>query len=318
MTKGKYPISREYLPFSLFTPSVSREFVLQAQKYMKVPGFLWKDKEIEVTGRKIEGYQGGAVELLIMTPKGLSSPAPCLINIHGGGFVFDAAPYHYRLAFTYAKEARCKVVFVRYRLAPEHAFPSPQEDSFAAVKWVAEHTDALGIDPNCIGIAGDSAGASLSVASILMARDRGLPLRFCFQMLFYPWLDGRNESESFKKYTDTPMWNATLSKEVMPLINPEPEKTPLAYRSPVEAESLSGMPPAYIEVAEFDCLHDDGVLYASLLREEGIPVKLYETEGTMHGYDIRRGATETKRMIAKRVAFLRHCLSITSPKADKK
>ena len=173
MTKGKYPISREYLPFSLFTPSVSREFVLQAQKYMKVPGFLWKDKEIEVIGRKIEGYQGGAVELLIMTPKGLSSPAPCLINIHGGGFVFDAAPYHYRLAFTYAKEARCKVVFVRYRLAPEHAFPSPQEDSFAAVKWVAEHTDALGIDPNRIGIAGDSAGASLSVASILMARRHG-------------------------------------------------------------------------------------------------------------------------------------------------
>ena len=98
-----------------------------------------------------------------------------------------------------------------------------------------------GIDPNRIGIAGDSAGASLSVASILMARDRGLPLRFCFQMLFYPWLDGRNESESFKRYTDTPMWNAALSKEVTPLINPEPEKTPLAYRSPEEAESLSGM-----------------------------------------------------------------------------
>lgn len=305
MARTKYPISKEFFPFNKFAPPMSRKFVLLAQKHMKTPKLLWKDPALDVQSRMIPGYQGGEIEVFIISPKNLPTPAPCLVNFHGGGFVFEGYNSHYQMAMAYAKGARCKVVYVRYRLAPKHPFPVPQEDCYAALCWVYDHAEELDIERNRIGVCGDSAGGTLSVISCMMARDRGAEVRPAFQLLVYPWLDGRNCSESYNKYTDTPMWNSTLSRKVGPIINPAPASVPLAYRSPVEAESHAALPPAYIEVAEFDCLHDDGVLYARLLRDNGIPVEFHETKGTMHGFDTVFNASTSQKMIAKRVAYIR-------------
>lgn len=302
---AKYPINKEFFPFNLFAPPMSKKFVLLAQKYMKTPKQLWKDPELDVQTRMIPGYQGDEIEVYIITPKDLPTPAPCLVHFHGGGFVFEGYNSHYQMAMAYAKEGRCKVVYVRYRLAPAYPFPYPQEDSYAALCWVHKHATELGIDPNRIAVVGDSAGGTLSVVSCLMARDRGAAVRPLFQLLVYPWLDGRNVSESYRKYTDTPMWNSTLSMKVGPIINPDPASIPLAYRSPVEAESHTDLPPAYIEVAEFDCLHDDGVLYAMRLRDNGIPVEFHETQGTMHGFDTVFNAPTSQAMLKKRIAYIR-------------
>jgi len=201
---------------------------------------------------------------------------------------------------------------VRYRLAPQYPFPYPQEDCYAALCWVHEHADALGIDPERIGIGGDSAGGTLSVTSCMMARDRGSGIRPLFQLLIYPWLDDRNVSESYRRYTDTPMWNSALSRSVAPLTNPDPSATPLAYRSPVEAERFDALPPAYIEVAEFDPLHDDGVSYAKLLKSAGIDVELHETKGTMHGFDSKVTAPTTQRMLKNRVEYMRRLFTGSS------
>ena len=302
---AKYPISREFFPCNIFAPPMSRRFVLLAQKGMKTPRFLWKDPLLEAESRMIPGYQGGEIELLILTPKGIAEPAPCLVHIHGGGFVFEGSDSHFRLAMAYAREARCKVVYVRYRLAPKHPFPVPQEDCYAALCWVHDHAAELGIDRGRIGITGDSAGGTMTVTSCMMARDRSAAVRPLFQLLVFPWLDGRNESDSYRRYTDTPMWNSTLSVKVTPIINPDPSITPLAYRSPVEADSFTDLPPAYIEVAEFDCLHDDGVLYARLLKQAGIEVEFHEAKGTMHGFDTVFNAPTSQKMIAKRIAYVR-------------
>ena len=302
---AKYPISKEFFPFNLFAPPMSKKFVLMAQKYMKTPGLLWKDPDLDVQTRTIPGCQGGEIEVYIITPKDLPTPAPCLVNFHGGGFVFEGYNSHYQMAMAYAKEGRCKVVYVRYRLAPAHPFPVPQEDCYAALCWVHAHAAELGIDPDRIAVGGDSAGGTLSVVACLMARDRGAAVMPLFQLLVYPWLDGRNVSDSYRKYTDTPMWNSTLSKKVGPIINPDPESIPLAWRSPVEAKSHAALPPAYIEVAEFDCLHDDGVLYAKLLRDNGIPVEFHEVKGTMHGFDTVFNAPTSQAMLKKRTAYIR-------------
>ena len=310
MVKAKYPISREFFPFNLFAPPMSRRFVLLAQMGMKTPKFLWKDPQLEVQSRRIPGYQGGEIEILILTPEGLGESAPCLVHIHGGGFVFEGSDSHFKLAMKYAKEACCKVVYVRYRLAPRHPFPTPQEDCYQALCWVHEHADELGIDRERIGIAGDSAGGTLTVTSCMMARDRGAKVKPLFQLLVFPWLDGRNNSESYRKYTDTPMWNSTLSKKVGPIMNPDPSATPLAYRSPMEAESHADLPPAYVEVAEFDCLHDDGVLYAQLLRNAGIEVEFHEAKGAMHGFDTVFRAPTTQKMIAKRIAYIKKMFEV--------
>ena len=302
---AKYPISREFFPFNMFAPPMSRRFVLVAQKYMKPTKLLWQDPELDVQTLRIPGYQGGEIDIYIITPHDLPAPAPWLVNFHGGGFVFGGDNSHYQVAMTYAKEGRCKVVYVRYRLAPRYAFPYPQEDCYAALCWVHDHAEELGIDPERIAVGGDSAGGTLSVVSCLMARDRGAAVRPLFQLLVYPWLDGRNESESCRKYTDTPMWNSRLSKKVGPIIDPEPDAIPLAYRSPVEADSHAGLPQAYIEVAEFDCLHDDGVRYAKLLRDNGITVEFIEAKGTMHGFDTVFKAPTSMKMLKKRTEYIR-------------
>lgn len=302
---SKYPITYEFFPFSKFTPPMSRRFVTLAQKGMKVPKFLWNDPKLDVQSRMIPGYQGTEIESFILTPKGMKGPAPCLVNFHGGGFVFEGSSSHYKMAMTYAREACCKVVYVRYRLAPRYPFPIPQEDCYAALCWVHDHAQELGIDPQRIGVGGDSAGGTLTVTACMMARDRGAEIRPMFQLLVYPWLDGRNCSESYRRFTDTPMWNSTLSKKVGPLINPHPSATPLAYQSPVEADSFAELPDAYVEVAEFDCLHDDGVLYAKLLHRAGVEAELHETKGTMHGFDTVFHAPTSQAMIAKRVAYMK-------------
>jgi len=306
MAKTKYPISKEFFPFNMFAPPMSRRFVQLAQMGMKTPKFLWKDPQLDVQSRKIPGYQGKEIEVFILAPKGLTEPAPCLVHIHGGGFVFEGSNSHFRLAMAYARQARCKVVYVRYRLAPKYTFPVQQEDCYAALCWVYDHADELAIDRNRIGVTGDSAGGTLTVTSCMMARDRGAKVKPLFQLLVYPWLDGRNNSESYHRYTDTPMWNSTLSEKVGPIMNPNPSATPLAYQSPVEAESHADLPPAYVEVAEFDCLHDDGVLYASLLQEAGVPVELHEVKGAMHGFDTVFNAPTSQKMIAKRIGFAKH------------
>jgi len=305
MAKKKYPIQNEFFPFSKFTPPMSRRFVALAQKGMKVPKFLWKDPQLSVQSRMIPGDQGAEIEILILTPKGTDAHSPCLVNFHGGGFVFEGSASHYRLAMAYAKGARCKVIYVRYRLAPRHPFPIPQEDCYAALCWVYDHADELAIDRARIGVCGDSAGGTLTATACMMARDRGAAVQPLFQLLVYPWLDGRNCSESYRRFTDTPMWNSTLSKKVGPLINPDPSATPLAYQSPVEAGSLAGLPAAYVEVAEFDCLHDDGVLYAELLQKAGVESELHETKGTMHGFDTVFNAPTSQAMIAKRIAYMK-------------
>ncbi len=302
---SKYNIKREFFPFSHFTPPISEKFLAMAVPYMKTPRSIFGDKELDVSRHEIESYDGERIECFVMSPKSLGKNAPCLIYIHGGGFVLAAAGYHYKNAMRYAKEVGCKVVFVNYRLAPQNPHPVFFEDSYAAMCWTYGNAEALGIDPSRIGIGGDSAGSALAVGVCMMARDRRHPIKFAFQMLPYPFLDARNESESAKKYTDTPMWNSSLSERIGPMVKVDRDRADYVYYSPVEAESFIGLPPAYIETAEFDCLHDDGILYAKKLRDAGVAVTLNETEGTMHGFDIMQNAPTTKAALAKRIAFMK-------------
>ncbi len=302
---AKYKINREFFPFSCFTPPISEKFLAMAVPHMKVPKFIYKDKELDVNRHEVESYDGEKIECFLMSPKSVEGKAPCLIYIHGGGFVLPAAGYHYKNAMRYAKEAGCKVIFINYRLAPKHPYPVFYEDCYSAMCWVYDNAEALGIDTSRIGIGGDSAGSTLAVGVCMMAKDRAHPVRFLFQMLPYPYLDARGNSESCEKYTDTPMWNSTLSDRIGPMTKVDQNTPNYVYYSPVEVENFEGLPPAYIETAEFDCLHDDGILYAEKLRAAGVDVVLNETNGTMHGFDIVQKAKTTREAIESRIVFMK-------------
>lgn len=304
----KYQISKEFFPFNHFTPPISEKFLSLAVPNMKVPKSLWKDPELEVTRYEVESFDGEKIECFVMSPRQLQGESPCLIYLHGGGFVLAAADYHYKNCMRYAKEVGCKVVFVNYRLAPGHPHPVFFEDCYAAFCWAYNHAKELNIDIQRMGIGGDSAGSTLAVGVCMMARDRKHPVEFRFQMLPYPYLDARSNSESCKKYTDTPMWNSTLSEKIGPMTKVDSNDPSYVYYSPVEAENFDGLPPAYIETAEFDCLHDDGILYAKLLQDAGISVCLNETKGTMHGFDIAMKAPTTLAAMEKRIKFMKRMI----------
>ena len=127
-------------------------------------------------------------------------------------------------------------------------------------------------------------------------------------MMNYKGKSATVQKQEGKRFTDTPMWNSTLSGRIAPMTRVDRAHPSYVYYSPVEAESFEGLPPAYIETAEFDCLHDDGILYAEKLREAGVAVTLNETQGTMHGFDIMQKADTTQAALAARIEFMKKVL----------
>ncbi len=302
---AKYPIKKEFFPFNYFKPPISEGFLKMAVPFMKPSKLIYKDKEVVTTKHEVQSYDGEKIECFLMSPKRVGDNVPCLIYIHGGGFVLPAAGYHYKNAMRYAKEVGCKVWFINYRLAPQFTHPVFYEDCYSATCYLYSNATRLGINARKIAVGGDSAGSALSVGVIMMAKERELPLKFAFQMLPYPFLDMRGVSDSNKKYQNTPMWNSKLSKAVTPMLKVDRANPNYLYFSPVEGNNFDCFPPAYIETAEFDCLHDDGIIYAQLLQNAGVKVTLNETQGTMHGFDIKQKAPTTVKALQSRIAFMR-------------
>ncbi|MDP3451260.1 MAG: alpha/beta hydrolase [Anaerolineaceae bacterium] len=259
---------------------------------------------VKVTKQTIPGYQGGQIEVSIFEPVDIQNDAPCLVYLHGGAFILKASPYLKTLVCTYALETPCKVVYVDYRLAPKHSFPVGLEDCYAAFEWVHHNAKELGIDKNKIAIGGDSAGGNLAAAVNLMALDRNTPTA-CFQMLIYPVTDARQQTESIKNFIDTPLWNSKQTAKMWKLYLSDGMPDKKEYASPIEAASLDKMPATYIEVAEFDCLRDEGIIFAEALQQSGVQVELNKTLGTIHGFEIAESSDLVQQIIAKRIDILK-------------
>ena len=305
MAKTRYPIHPDFLPWSRMHPPINRAMLPVMQKLMGML-FAREKSTAELRVERVSIPVGGSADIraLLYTPAGLAASSPCLIVYHGGGFVFPAAPYHYELARMYALRAGCRVLFVDYRLAPKHPFPTAPEDAYAAYTWTLAHAEELGIDPTRIAVAGDSAGGTLSAAVGLMAAERGTPVP-CAQMLIYPAVGLSDDSESMRLFTDTPMCNSRDAAKYDRLYMPDPSAGNPEYASPLNAPSLAGQPEAYIETAEFDCLRDSGIQFAQRLESEGVPAELHQTKGTMHGFDIVLKSPIVQACVDNRIAFLK-------------
>lgn len=239
------------------------------------------------------------IPVTIYEREGIEENAPCLVYYHGGAYVLRDRPATHRLAQVYAGAVGCKVVMIHYRVGL--AYPEPVKDCYRGLRWVARNAQRLGVDRNRIAVLGESAGGALAAETALMARDRGGP-HICFQMLISPVTDYRMTSWSMRQYTDAPSWNALLNRQMWELyldgVNPERTR----YAAPLCARSLRGLPPAYIETQEIDCLRDEGNSYADRLSREGVPVELNEIRGSYNGYDMN------DKNILVRLSLKRRCL----------
>ena len=262
------------------------------------------DDQVCVTSHQIPAEDGETIRILLYAPKACAESAPCLFFFHGGGFVFNAAPHHFALARRFTRELQVKTIFVDYRLAPKYKFPTAPKDCLSAWRWALSYAEELGIDTGKMLVCGDSAGGNLATVLCLMVRDAGLTMPKA-QMLLYPVTDYRMDTESYRLYTDTPMCNSRDMSRYFRMYVKDLKPELLSCLSPIEAPTLAGLPPAYVEVAQYDCLHDEGVEYARALEKAGVPVELHEIAGTMHGYDIAQDSSLMNEVVEMRLRFLR-------------
>nr|7AT2_A Chain A, EstD11 S144A [uncultured bacterium]7AT2_B Chain B, EstD11 S144A [uncultured bacterium]7ATD_A Chain A, EstD11 S144A [uncultured bacterium]7ATD_B Chain B, EstD11 S144A [uncultured bacterium] len=217
---------------------------------------------------------GGVPGAWVRVPE--SDPDRVVLYLHGGGYVIGSIRTHRDLAQRIARAARCRVLLIDYRLAPEHPHPAAVEDSTRAYRWLLE----TGSDPKRMAIAGDAAGGGLTVATLVALRDAGVPLPAAAVCLS-PWVDleGIGESMTTKAAVDPMVQREPLLRMASMYLAGQDPRTPLA--APLYAD-LRGLPPLLIQVGTAETLLDDSVRLAERARAAGVQVTLEPWEDMIH------------------------------------
>ena len=283
-------------PLNELSPAEAR---LSAEGFLALAG---EKEEVDSAVEMTFPGPGGKVAVTVYTPKGApAGPLGCLVYYHGGGWVLGDREGVDPTLRKLANEAKCKVVSVEYRLAPEHKFPAPLDDCYAALQWVAANGKSLGVDPNRLAVGGDSAGGNLAAGVAIKARDTG-DVNLAFQLLIYPCNDNKMKyGSAYSSATGYGLstqsmewfWEQYLSKK-------SDAKNP--YAVPAAAKDFRGLAPAIITTAEFDPLLDDGYNYAELLRKFGVPTVYREYDGVIHGYFTLAGITPEAEVLQQFVS----------------
>ncbi len=227
----------------------------------------------------------GAIPLRAYRPMGTAANdvLPALVYYHGGGWLLGDLDSHDVACRHYANAAKCRVVSVDYRMAPEYKFPAAVDDCAAATGWAIAQADALGIDRKRVAVGGDSAGGNLAAVMAIMARDCDLP-SLVFQLLVYPVTDLGMTHESYRRVTEgVPLTSRTMDWFIDHYLHGPKDRADWRA-SPLRAADLSGVAPALVLTASYDPLCDEGVAYAERLEREGVRVIHLHFSDQLHGF----------------------------------
>lgn len=281
--------SARLLPKQMITP-VTLPFVRAASRLM------WRNAPSDVEVLTL----GSGVSVRLHRPAGTSSPGPALLWIHGGGYVIGDAAQDDDLCRRFAEKLGATVAAVNYRLAPQHPYPVPLEDCYAALSWL---TGLPSVDPDRVAIGGASAGGGLAAALALLTRDRGeIPL--VAQLLVYPMLDDRTVGRADLDNPGHRLWNQTSNRFGWQayLGDADPD-----VAVPARRDDLAGLPPAWVGVGTLDLFHDEDLAYAQRLQDAGVPCEVTVVPGAFHGFDgIAPNADVSQRFFASQCALLRN------------
>ena len=235
-----------------------------------------QDHEVTLPGRRI------TIRQYAPRPHTWAAPMPALLYFHGGGFTIGSIDTHDRVCRMLAADGDCLVFSVDYRLAPEHPFPAAVDDAFDSLHWLLREAAALGVDPARVAVGGDSAGGTLATATAIHARDEGLPL--ALQLLIYPGTSGGQGSESHRRLANGYLLDADVIRWFFGnYVRSEVERDDWRF-APLNAPSLARVAPAWIALAEYDPLVDEGLDYAERLRTAGVPVACTVYAGMIHAF----------------------------------
>lgn len=256
----------------------------------------------------VEDYEvegpGGPLHLRLYGPDA-GRVRPGCVFYHGGGFVLGDLESHDSFCRILARRAKCRVVSVDYRRAPEHPFPAAVEDGEAAFRWVYGNAENLGIDRECLAVAGDSAGGTLAtvVAQRQIVERRPRP---ALQLLMYPKTDHRGDYPSRHQPNENLFltWRAVqwFAEQYLAGFNGDPDRD---HRiSPLRFQPLEEMPPTILSTAGFDPLRDEGDAYGTRLESHNVTVLRRPYGRLIHGFISIGGVVDRARRATEELCDL--------------
>lgn len=231
----------------------------------------------------VQSFDGADVLARWYTPPG-ETPGSAVVYLHGGGMILGSVDLFDRTVAGYVADSGVPMLAVEYRRAPEHPHPTPVEDAYAGLEWLHEHGPSLAVDPDRVGVMGDSGGGGLAAAVAILARERGMTL--ARQILIYPMLDDRTTTPDpllvpFAGWTyddNHTGWQALLGDAIGSAGVP-------SIAAPARETDFVGLADAYIEVGELDIFRDEDIQYAKSLSRAGVSAELHVVPGCPHGFD---------------------------------
>ncbi|KAL2802335.1 Alpha/Beta hydrolase protein [Aspergillus granulosus] len=258
--------------------------------------------ELESIVHTAPAADGHEVEIYhVRTRRPHDQPQPAVVHIHGGGYMSFSAAHSIQSLVDYVSRSGVQMLSIEYRLAPENPFPIPLEDCWSALQWIISNGSALNIDPARIAIMGESAGGGLAANLTLLARDRGLSPPLAKQILIYPMLDDRTNSDTtdglaFFDVSDCITgWAAYLGKDVLGT-----SRVP-KYAAAARNENLDGLPELYMECPQLDILLPENLHFLSRFVAAKIRTE-FHLYGLPHGFtSLAPSVSWSQRAIENRV-----------------
>lgn len=267
------------IPFELGTPSEAR-----AAYDAGCPALQGDREPVAAIEDRIIAGPRGPIPLRIY--RGVDAPdadAPALLYLHGGGWVVGTLESHDEICRWFANIGACVVICPDYRLAPEHKFPAGIDDCVSALAYIADQARALGINSDRVAVAGDSAGGNLAAVLSVLSRD-GAAWPISTQLLLYPNTDARQTADSYARFSEGYGLTASTMRWFRDHYIRDGVDISDWRVSPLLAESLAGLPPAFVAIVGCDILADEGDAYASRLADAGVPVLVRRWDDQIHGF----------------------------------
>ena len=279
-----------------------RAYIAWNKFFNNTASALWRAPEgVAKKSLKVTARDGAEIGGYILEPAGSENETlTTMLYCHGGAFFMPILPSSLGCAAYYVKELNYRVFMPEYRLTPANPYPTPVNDCYDTLKYLAEYKYT---DTEKVIIYGESAGGDLAAEVMHMCRDEEL-LKPMAHMLIYPVTDCAQHYASLTEYEHA-TWSREANLNMWKLYLDGREASTLPYAVPMLMENYDNFPPVYIEPSEMDTLRDQAIAYAEKMRTHGVDVTETVIEGAYHGFDGNMDSELVKRTLEARVNWLK-------------